>query len=219
MKPCTTCELDAHRLEPAEVHVELAAADVVAAGHRDARLAAAREQRSEHVDRRAHARDELVRRLRVQRRGRRRCCSSVGAGPLDGRADGAQHVDHHVEVGDGIEVAQRRDAGREQRRRHLLGARVLGRARHAHRAVQRTAGADDEGVGHHACHSAKLSGRSSSSSGVVAIRHTEDRRDDARGSGARPAARRGSRRPARRRPRRWRGSRPARRRRTGATRG
>ena len=35
-------ELDAHRLEPAEVHVELAAADVVAAGHGDARLAAAR---------------------------------------------------------------------------------------------------------------------------------------------------------------------------------
>ena len=29
-------ELDAHRLEPTEVHVELAVADVVAAGHRDA---------------------------------------------------------------------------------------------------------------------------------------------------------------------------------------
>ena len=39
-------ELDAHRLEPAEVHVELAAADVVATGHGDARLTAAREQRT-----------------------------------------------------------------------------------------------------------------------------------------------------------------------------
>ena len=64
MKPCTTCELDAHRFEPAEVHVERAAADVVATGHRDARLTAARQQRTEHVDRRAQPRDELVGRLR-----------------------------------------------------------------------------------------------------------------------------------------------------------
>ena len=63
-------ELDAHRLQPAEVHVELAAADVVTAGHRHTRLAAARQQRTEHVDRRAHARHELVRRLGVQRRRR-----------------------------------------------------------------------------------------------------------------------------------------------------
>ena len=128
-------ELDAHRLEAAEVHVELAAADVVAAGHRDARLAAARQQRTEHVDRRAHAGHELVGRLGVQRR-RRVDLQLRRARPLDVGADGAQHVDHHVEVGDGIEVAQRRDPGREQRGRHLLGARVLGRARDADRAAE-----------------------------------------------------------------------------------
>ena len=91
-------DLGAHRLEPAEVHVDLAAADVVAAGQRDPRLAAAREQRAEHVERRAHARDELVRRLGRELAATRRSRTTSGAGPVDARADGAQQVDHHVEV-------------------------------------------------------------------------------------------------------------------------
>ncbi len=45
------------------------------------------------------------------------------------RRSRAQQLDHHVEVADGRHVAQRRDAGREQRGGHLLGARVLRRAR------------------------------------------------------------------------------------------
>ena len=47
-------DVGAHRLEAAQVHVDLAAADVVAAGQRDPRLAATGEQRPEHVERRAH---------------------------------------------------------------------------------------------------------------------------------------------------------------------
>ena len=163
--------------------------------------------------------DELVGRLRVQRR-RRVDLQLGGAGPLDVRADRAQHVDHHVEVGDGIDVAQRGDAGREQRRRHLLGARVLGRARDAHacRASGPPARTTNESV-IAARHSAKLSGSSSSSISGAAIRHTgmgvtmpgicalaeRDRRERV-AQRVRP-------------PRRWRGSRPARRRRTAATRG
>ena len=55
-------------------------------------------------------RDQLVGRLRRGAGPTASICSSVGAGPLDVRADRAQHVDHHVEVGDGVDVAQRGDA-------------------------------------------------------------------------------------------------------------
>ena len=136
-------DLGAHRLEPAQVHVDLAAADVVAAGQRDARLAAAREQRPEHVERRAHAADELVRRLGLQR-ARRVDAHDVGLGLLDVGADRAQQVAHHVEIEHRRHVAQRRDAGREQRRGHLLHARVLGRARDLDPAFERTARAHAE---------------------------------------------------------------------------
>ena len=53
-------ERGAHRLQPGDVHVDRAGAEVVAAGHRQAHLAAARQQRAEHVDRGADALDELV---------------------------------------------------------------------------------------------------------------------------------------------------------------
>jgi hypothetical protein len=140
-------EVGAHGLQAAEVHVELAAADVVAAGHRDSRLAAARQQRSQHVDRGAHPRDELVRRLRSERpRGVDR--ELVLARPRGAGADGAHHVQHRVEVEHRMQVAEHRHAGRQQRRRHLLEPGVLGRAAHAHGAGQRTVGPDDERVHH-----------------------------------------------------------------------
>ena len=123
MNPCTTSSSAPIASRPAEVHVELAAADVVAARHRDPRLAAAREQRAEHVDRRAHPRDELVGRLRRAAAPTRRSCSSRSPVHVDVGTDRAQHVDHHVEVGDAIDVAQRGDTGREERGRHLLEAR------------------------------------------------------------------------------------------------
>ena len=68
-EPVHDVDLDPHRGETAEVHVERTAADVVATRHRDARLAEASYQRAEHVHRRAHERDELVRSLRPQRTG------------------------------------------------------------------------------------------------------------------------------------------------------
>ena len=53
-------DLGTHCLEATEMHVDLAAADRVAAGKRDARVPAAGEQGTQHVERGAHARDELV---------------------------------------------------------------------------------------------------------------------------------------------------------------
>ena len=100
-------DLGAHRLEAAQVHVDLAAADVVAA--RAARRAPAPQRASsgpEHVERRAHARDELVRRL-GRELAARVDAHDVGRRLLDLRAGRAQQVDHHVEVADGRHVAQR----------------------------------------------------------------------------------------------------------------
>ena len=74
----TTSSSAPMRLQAAEVHVELAAPDVVAAGQRDARLAAAREQRAEHVDRRPHPADEVVGRLGGQPARRCRCAAPRG---------------------------------------------------------------------------------------------------------------------------------------------
>ncbi len=136
-------DLGAQRLEAPEVHVDLAAPDVVAAGHRDARFAAAREQRTEHVDRRAHARDDLVRRLGLElaaRVDRER----VGPRPRGTRAEHAEELDHHVEIGDRRDVGDRGDARREQRGGHLLGAGVLGRARDANGALDAMTGAHEE---------------------------------------------------------------------------
>ena len=72
-EPVADIELGAHRLERREVHVELAAADVVAARHRDPGPPVAGEQRAEHVDRGAHPADELVGRLGREVGARRRC--------------------------------------------------------------------------------------------------------------------------------------------------
>ncbi len=136
-------DLGAHRLEPAQVHVDLAAADVVAARQRDPGVPAPGEQRPEHVERRAHPRDELVRRLGSELTARVDL-HDVGFGLGDDGTRGAQEVDHHVEVAHRRHVAQRRDAGREERRRHLLQARVLGRARRLDPARQRSARPDPE---------------------------------------------------------------------------
>ncbi len=60
----------AHRPKTFEVHVELARPDRVAARQGDTCLTATGEERAEHVDRRAHARHELVRghRFEIARR-------------------------------------------------------------------------------------------------------------------------------------------------------
>ena len=58
-------ELRAERLEPHQEEVDRPRADGAAAGQRHARLVHAREQRPDHPEARAHARDELVGRGRV----------------------------------------------------------------------------------------------------------------------------------------------------------
>ena len=71
-------DLGAHRLQALDVLVDRPRADRAAARQRDPRLAEARQQRTEHQDRRAHRLDQLVRRLgqrdsaRVERAPRRR---------------------------------------------------------------------------------------------------------------------------------------------------
>jgi len=93
--------------------------------HRDARLTAAREQGAQHVDRRAHTGDQLVGRLGVQVGGGvdRQLART---GPVDVGADRAQHLDHHVEVGDRVDVGDGVVGRREPAAAAIcLGAGVL----------------------------------------------------------------------------------------------
>ena len=135
-------DLGAHRLQALDVLVDRPQADRAAAGQRHARLAAAREQRAERQDRRAHRLDELVRRerpvdaCRVERqpsrvRWRRRltpiCASSV------------LHRAHVVQLRD---VGERQRLGRQERRAQDRQRRVLG-AGHAHLAARAMAAFDD----------------------------------------------------------------------------
>jgi hypothetical protein len=57
-------DLGAHRLQPLDVLVDRPQPDRAAAGQRHARLAAARDQRAQREDRRAHRLDQLVWRQR-----------------------------------------------------------------------------------------------------------------------------------------------------------
>ena len=76
-------ELGAHLLEAAQVHVDRAGPEVVAAGHGHPGPADPAEQRAEHDDRRPHALDELVRAPRAARRARARMIELVALGPAD----------------------------------------------------------------------------------------------------------------------------------------
>ena len=63
-------EVDAQGLEPEDVHVDLAGADVATAGHGYDSLAKAGEQRAEDGCRGAHLRDEVIGRLPLGDLGR-----------------------------------------------------------------------------------------------------------------------------------------------------
>ena len=138
-------ELRAHRVQAAEVHVELATPDVVAAGQRDPRFTTPGEQRTEHVDRRPHPADQLVGRLGNQA-GRGVDVQLLGPGPLHLGPDGAQHRDHDVEVRDRRQVAHHGDPGREQRGRELLEPGVLRCTGDLQRARERRSGPYDYGI-------------------------------------------------------------------------
>ena len=96
-------ERRAHRLETLHVHVDRPAAEVVAARQRQRDLAAATEQRTEHVDRGADALDELV-------RSDRRDVTAIGhrdrsiAVERRRHADRRQQIAHDRHVGDGRHV-------------------------------------------------------------------------------------------------------------------
>lgn len=136
-------ELDPHRPEPAEVHVELPASDRVAARERDVRLPTAGDQRPEDVDRGSHAAHQLVGRGGAEvARGVDR--EGVVADPLDPRADRPEDVDHHVEVAHRREVADGGGPGSEERGGHLLEAVVLRAPGDAHPSRQRRTGAHAE---------------------------------------------------------------------------
>ena len=130
-------DLGAERLHPFEVEVDGAGAPRAAAGERDAGLAAAAEERAEHVERGAHLLDEVVGRLgvvhvrrvdhhRVRRRG------VVVGFVRDGAARDAEHVRERVDIVEHGHVAERGDAvgedggGHERERRVLRAADVNG---------------------------------------------------------------------------------------------
>jgi hypothetical protein len=95
------------------------------------------QQRTQHVERRAHARDELVRSLGCQLTARVDAYD-VGGRLIDDCSRRAEQVDHHIEIAHRRHVAQGGDAGREQGRGHLLEAGVLGCTRRAHAAFEGT---------------------------------------------------------------------------------
>ena len=132
----------AHRLQALHVLVDRPQPDRAAAGQRHARLAAAREQRSEREDRRAHRLHELVRRQRP-----------ADAAGLEPDGAGRAHVERHAHLREQrfhrAHVVQHRHVGQRQR---LLGQergaedrqrRVLG-ARRADLAFEAVAAFDRE---------------------------------------------------------------------------
>ena len=161
------------------MHVDLAAADVVAAGQRDARLTAPGEQRTEHVERRPHASDELVRCFGPELAARVDADRRVGQ-QLDLGTDRTQELGHHFEVAHRRHVAQGGDARCEQRRGHLLGARVLRRARDRDLAVQRAVGAHSKRVMSvvGSCAVGSVGSGRFSTNAVIASRMSFDRRRD-----------------------------------------
>ena len=117
-------------------------ADRAAAGQRHARLACARDQRSEREDRCAHRLHELVRRERpVDRRRVER--HGAGFAGLHVDAHLREQRLHRLHVVQPRHVGQRQRLGREQRRAQDRQGSVL-RARDAHFAAERGTAFDQQ---------------------------------------------------------------------------
>ena len=136
-------ERRAERLEPGQVHVDRARTEVVASGQRNSRLAAPREQRTEHADRRAHALDEVIRRLGMELVRRAQRDGGALAFALD--ADRAEQLGHRRHVSDARDVRQHVLTRREQRRSHEKQSRVL-RSRDRHFAGERPVGPHQDSI-------------------------------------------------------------------------
>jgi hypothetical protein len=97
----------AHRGQPVGVEVDRPLAEVVAAGQRHVGLAAARQQRAEDHDRRAHGLEEVRRGDGVQcRRLGHVDRELVAARAHDGTAERLEQLHHHRDVGDVGHVGQ-----------------------------------------------------------------------------------------------------------------
>jgi len=117
-------EANAEGFEAADVHVDGAGAEVVAAGQRHARVPIAGEQGAEHDDRRPHLFDELVRRLGCDV-GSHADGQHVVLGASHVGAHRRQEVAHDLHVDDVRHVAQHRAALSHQAGRHQLEDGVL----------------------------------------------------------------------------------------------
>ena len=127
-------DLGAQRLEPHQVQVDRARADGAAAGHGHARLPAARQQRAQHPEARAHAVDHLVGRggvddvARGEVEGLAEVGGGIGALAVDGEVDAvvAQDARQRDDVGKVGNVLERQPLGREQAGDHQRQGGVLG---------------------------------------------------------------------------------------------
>ncbi len=134
-------ELHAQGLQPHEVHVDLAGADLAAARHGDARLAEPPDERAQHGDARAHLRHQLVGGLPLVH----------GAGvhhervalALNARVQAAQHLGHDGDIRDERHVVDGGGSTPQQGGGHELERRVL-RARHGNLAGQHARALHDD---------------------------------------------------------------------------
>ena len=127
-------DLGAQRLEPHQMQVDRTRADGAAAGHGHARLPAARQQRAQHPEARAHAVDHLVGRGGVDDVARReveglaQIGRGIGALAVDREVDPvvAQYARQSDDVGEVGNVLERQALGREQAGDHQRQGGVLG---------------------------------------------------------------------------------------------
>jgi fructose-1,6-bisphosphatase II len=125
-----------HGRQTIGVEVDRALAKIIATGQRHVDSTAAREDRTEHHDRRTHGFEKVRRRdgvyLVAIGHGN---CQYVFAWTRDGTTQRFEELSHHVDVGDVRHIAETVFARREQARRHFLQYGVLG-AVGAHFAVE-----------------------------------------------------------------------------------
>ena len=123
-------ELDAQGLKTQDMHIDLASAQVAAAGHGDLGAMETAQQWSHHGSGSAHLGNELVGRLpRIDLGGidlERMLVENI-----DRSAHALEHLAHHVDIGNIRHVLQRRLARRQKRCRHEFERGVLG-ARNRH---------------------------------------------------------------------------------------
>ena len=137
-------EVDAHRLEAIEMHVDGPGTEVVPAGEGDPRLTTTGEKGTEHHDRGPHLPNQLDRRLREELVGNNH--PELVIALLHPAAGVLQHLAHQPDVEDRRDIGQTMPARSEQSRDHLLEHSVLG-PQHADSPLE-TRSALDNQLGH-----------------------------------------------------------------------